>query len=564
MKVSKDWLKELVDLKVDFPELERLLPLRTIGTKEITEDFIELDMKGYNRADLLSMRGVALEVGAITDSQVKFTDDEPDLDEIFSGKKDLNVEIRNSDLCPFYSLVKIENLKVGPSPKEWVKKLEDSGMRSVNNLTDITNLIMLEFGQPMHAFDASEVVGETIIVRTANENEEIETLDQKKRALEPTDLLITDSEKALGIAGVMGGKNSEVSDKTETILLEAAIFDPKALRQTANKLGLVSEAGKRFYHGLTKIRLYQALNTAIKMYENLGGVVTAYSLADNFNQTLPTIELSKQKIDSLIGIDIPEQDIEDYLTKLHFKVAKSGNSWQITPPYWRLDVQIQEDLIEEIARMYGYERIPAKELEGQLPAKVDQKLFDLIYKTKESLVKLGMTEVQTYSFYSTQVLGIIDPDKKNLIQLANPISSETQYLRFTLWENLLEVAAKNYKKGFEDIAIFELGKAYQSTDQRVDEHYELAMLMLNGSDNPMRELNVFLKELSEDLGISLELAPTNNDPVEKKLFHPNRIQFVTHKGKPVGGFTEVHPRILDKFGLSKRVAIVELNLEELV
>ncbi len=565
MKVSKTWLKELVDLRVDYTELERLLPLRSIGIKEITEDFIELDMKGYNSSDLLSMRGVAQEVAAITCSPVTFTEDEPDLDEVFSDKKDLKVAILNSRLSPFYSLVKIENLSVGPSPKEWVKKLESSGIRSINNVADVTNLIMLEFGQPMHAFDAQKVSQETIVVRGAKEGEEIETLDGKKRILQSTDLLITDPEKALGIAGVMGGKHSEVSTQTKSILLEAAIFEPRNLRQTATRLGLISEAGKRFYHGLTKKRLYQALNAAVKMYEGLGGVVTAYFFEDNHIEKITPIELHKNQVDSLIGIEIHEKDIEEYLTNLNFRFQKqSSGIWLITPPYYRLDIEIQEDLIEEIVRMYGYEKIPAKELKGKIPDKVGQKLFKLIYSIKNSLAEAGLTEVQTYSFYSTEVLKSIGIDKNLLVEIVNPISSETQYMRFTLWENLLEVAAKNFKKGFDDIAIFEVGKTYQRKDGQPQEHYELTMLLLNKTDNPMQELNLLLQQSMKNINITIELSKTDNDLFEQKLFHPIRKQFITFKGEPIGGFTEIHPRILNKFGLNERVAVVELNLEKLL
>src|SRR5579884_3774388 len=197
MKVSISWLKELVDINKPIDEVVKLINLKTIGTKEVTEDFIELDMKGHHRADLLSMRGVALEVGAITDSPLKFEDNVPTLP---ADLPQVDIQIDDTNLFPFYSLVKIENLQVGPSPQEWAKKLEACGMRSVNNVADVTNLVMLEFGQPLHSFDAYQVKEEKIVVRTAHQGEEIETLDGKLRTLENSDLLITDPEKALGIA----------------------------------------------------------------------------------------------------------------------------------------------------------------------------------------------------------------------------------------------------------------------------------------------------------------------------------------------------------------------------
>ncbi len=401
MKISIDWLKELVDLpagrqglKVPVEELVRLLPLRTIGLKEVTKDYIELDMKGYNRADLLSLRGVAYEVAAITDSQVRFTEDEISYSDL------PKVNVTADRLSPVYCIAKIENLKVEHSDDSWVKRLNSSGIRSINNVADVTNLIMMEYGQPMHAFDAAQVFDETIIVRTAKNGEKLITLDNKERILSDEDLLITDPKKALGLAGVMGGKNSEISDNTKTILLEAAIFDPITLRKTSTKLGLQSQASKRFYHGLTKKRLFQALDAAIKMYQGLGGKLTALTIIDNLTDKTVSIDLTQDKINSLIGIDITPQQVEDYLTKLNFTLASQGptlRAWKVTVPYFRLDVAIEEDLIEEVARMYGYENIPSKSLSTNIPKNVQNPIFDLLYSLKKALTGLGLTEVQTYS-----------------------------------------------------------------------------------------------------------------------------------------------------------------------
>ena len=238
MKISIDWLKELVDLKAPIDEVIRLLPLRTIGTKEITHDFIELDMKGYNRADLLSMRGVAYEITAITDSKVTFS--EPKENEyIWMGQNlpETPVKVGDQELSPLYCIAKITGLKVEPSSKKWVKKLIDSGIRTVNNIADVTNLVMLEYGQPSHAFDAAKVKG-SVGVRLAQKDERMTTLDGKIRNFTETDLLITDGDGPIGLAGVMGGKESEITDTTTEILLEVAIFDPKTIRKTANRLAL--------------------------------------------------------------------------------------------------------------------------------------------------------------------------------------------------------------------------------------------------------------------------------------------------------------------------------------
>jgi phenylalanyl-tRNA synthetase beta chain len=433
-------------------------------------------------------------------------------------------------------------------------------MRSVNNIADVTNLIMLEYGQPMHSFDADKVADKTLIVRTARKGEQIKTLDEKTRDLDETDLLIADSKKPLGLAGVMGGKDSEVTDSTVTILLEAAIFDPISIRKTMQKHNLPSEASKRFQHGLTKTNLLQALSAAIKMYEELGGKLTALTLTGNLEDEVKNVQLTQEKVNSLIGIDIPQKDVESYLEKLGFHPrGGSTNSWEVTVPYWRLDINIEEDLIEEVARMYGYEKIPAKELTGEVPEKIDQSQFDLIYNLKKSLAETGLTEVQSYSFFSTKVLGALgfnDQNAKNAVKVANPISSETEYMRTFIWPNLVEVIEKNMRQGFEDIAIFEIGKVYQPVkDEAPKESYRLAIALMNGGDNPLEELLTITDSIKSLVKMKLEKGGMMKEL--EALFHPKRFVSI----KPGGGAAEVHPRFLNKFGINKRVAILEISLE---
>src|SRR3989338_2170956 len=464
MKVSINWLNKLVNLNVSIEELVRLLPLRTIGLKEVTKNYIELDMKGYNRADLLSIRGVAYEAATITGSNILFN--EPQEAEFVWNQESLpevKVDVLNLKLCPFYCIAKIEGIKVDKSSEDWVKKIEASGIRSVNNIADVTNLVMLEYGQPLHAFDAGKVSGR-VSVRLASQGETLQTLDGKVRQPDTSDMVITDKSGPIAIAGIMGGKETEVSNYTSSILLEAAIFDPVNLRQTATKLNLQSEAGKRFQHGLTKTRLLQALNAAIKMYQEPGGKLTAISIVGNSQDQQKVVNLSLSNLNALVGIDFTDKQVEEYLSRLYCKPASYSSNGnvvlELTIPYFILDINIEEDLIEEVARLYGYEKIPAKSLAGEYKPKGDQKQFVLIRKLKDALVSLGLTEVQTYSFYSTRVLNALgltnEKADKRLVKLANPMSSETEYLRESLWPNLLEVIDRNVRLDFKDIAIFEI------------------------------------------------------------------------------------------------------------
>jgi phenylalanyl-tRNA synthetase beta chain len=559
MKVSKAWLQELVDLQVPMSEVERLLPLRTIATKEVNEQFIELDMKGYNRADLLSMRGVAQEIAAITDSPAKFDETPVTVTEI-DGLSDQKTNIRVEDptISPVYYLIKISGLQIGPSPSDWVKKLEDSGLRSINNVTDVTNLVMLEYGQPLHAFHASVVKNESIIVRPATAGETLQTLDNKQRVLEAGDIVIADPEKILGLAGIMGGKESEIPESgTVDILLEAAIFDPIQLRKTATRLGLISEASKRFYHGLTQTRLLQAVTAAISLYQSLGGIVTAAGHQGEVQDSTPTIALRQSKTDQLIGVEISPEELTGYLTSLSFTVTPQGDQYEVTVPYFRKDIEIEEDLIEEVARMYGYERIPATPLSSELPPKIDQRMFDTIHRIKTTLVDMGLTEVQTYSFLSTQVMDALHLPKSDLIKLANPISSESEYMRTMIWPNLVEAIVKNFKQGFEDIAIFEVGKVYNIENKTPREEYHISIGLMNDTTDPSAELMAMIKSLSDTLGQDLKLAKSEST---HKYFHPTRIASIRKGDQQIGQLAEVHPRTLFEIGIEKRVAILEFVL----
>lgn len=544
MKISISWLKELVDLNCSIEDLVKLLPLRTIGIKEVTDSYIELDMKGYNRADLLSMRGVALEIAAITNSKVKFEDSRPE-DYIWSGKDLPPVNMTENDIvASSYCIAKIEGLKVEKSPSQWVKKLNDSGIRSVNNLTDITNLVMLEYGQPLHTFDASSVKKNMGTEFLWDDTTHFTTLDHKPKSLQKGDILIRGDGKIIALGGIMGGENSEVTDNTTSIMLEAAIFDPIQIRKTATRLGFQSEASKRFEHGLTKKRLHQALDAAIKLYQEIGGELTQILLIEHDTDLEKVINLSNDKVRSLIGVDIKDEEIKQYLQRLYFTVKEAEKGWEVTVPYWRLDVNIEEDVIEEVARMYGYEKIPSDKVSESKALQNKDPIFNIIANLRQKLVEIGLTEVQTYSFYSTQIIEALEIKKEKLVKIANPISSETEYLREFLWPNLLEVVGKNIRKGYKDIGIFEIGKAFKIMDGSPKENYRLAIALYNGTDNPLEELY----QIAQDSNLHLGGGKLN-----KALFHPNR---------QMENLGEIHLRVLNKLGIEKRVAVLEIAITE--
>ncbi|MBI4039909.1 hypothetical protein HY389_00965, partial [Candidatus Daviesbacteria bacterium] len=334
---------------------------------------------------------------------------------------------------------------------------------------------------------------------------------------------------------------------------------------------------KRFKHGLTKKRALQALNRAIQMYQQMGGKLTAFSIIDNFEDKTVTLPLSVKQTNDLIGIELSKEQIKEYLEKLSFRVEGEGEL-KVTAPYFRLDIEVAEDLIEEVARMYGYEQIPAKELAGPLPEKVDpdqigvdQSLFNFIYDLKKSLADEGLSEIQTYSFFSTNVLNSFDWDRKNLVKIANPISAETEYLREDLWPNLVEAAAKNTKKGFKTIAIFEVGKTYHpQKGSNPEESYRASLLLSGNSSNPAPALFQLFQKINQKLNlkidpdsIGIEIGKKERGEYEQKYFHPTRFANLIKDSQEIGGVAEVHPRFINKFGVENRMAVLEVELSSI-
>jgi phenylalanyl-tRNA synthetase beta chain len=425
----------------------------------------------------------------------------------------------------------------------------------------------------LHAFDYDSVKrladSDLIVVRRAKTGEKLVTLDHKTRDLTQEDIVISGEKVAVGLAGVMGGENTEVTNETTSILLEAAIFDPGMLRKTANRLALGSEASKRFYHGLKAKRLFQALDASIKMYEDLGGKVTGISIVGETLDQLKTVPLRLSKINQLIGETLSASDVEKYLKRLHFSLSEpisTGEeiSWVVTVPYFRLDVELEEDLIEEVARMYGYEKITSHKAADIEVAQIDQTKFDFLRKLGETAAELGLIEVSTYPYNSTKALAALGWDQTRaqfLVRIKNPISKETEFLRQNLWVNLIEVIDQNIRQEFKDIAIFELGKSYfMKNEGKPAEGYRLAIALMNGSDNPISELNALVTKLNNELSLGLEFKESTPPQVVGQIFHPNRFLDVFKDDRQIGGISEIHKRVTDFLGIDKRVAVFEVEL----
>ncbi|MEX1061503.1 MAG: phenylalanine--tRNA ligase subunit beta [Patescibacteria group bacterium] len=551
MRIPYSWLKDFINLRISAEEVASDLSLSVIGVDSVEavgrEKVLNLDVT-YNRGDLLSVAGVARELAAMYNLKYKIAE-EPF--KSADGLDPLHIKA-DSRLSRTYSLTKISNLRYKGTPPLIKSRLELAGMRSVNLWADLTNYVMLEWGQPFHAFDAEKVVRRdptlSIEVRLAKNGEKIKTLDGLERTLTSQDMVIADRKGAIAIAGVMGGEETEVDEGTKEILLEAAIFDPIRIRNTARKLGLRSEASHRFEHYLSSDNLIISLNKIVQMFEVYGKAkVSAFNLVgEKVTKTDPVV-LRQEVLDRAAGIKIPVSSVKEALKLLNFKVLSSDQGLLCWPPHYRGDIHITEDVVEEVLRMYGYQNIPAQPLEISLVNAPENKLEDWRDRVTHSLAGLGFNEVRTYSFLSTKSL--LHNEVKELTRVTNPISAETEYLRSRLVFNLAEEAQLNTPK-FPQGKIFELEKVYP----KEGEYLALGGLIW-GFKQPFLILKGTLEAILQNAGIEAEFQPVN-----LPYLHPTQAAQITIGKQILGVIGVLHPHLSDSYDL-KDAAVFEVNFE---
>jgi len=534
-----------------------------------------------NRSDCLSVINIAREIAALLGKDVKLP--EISFKEIDKKVEDLaKVEIKNPDLCRRYVAKIVEGVEIKPSP-EWLKhKIRCAGMRPINNVVDITNFIMMEMGQPLHAFDYNYLNSGTIIVRTAEEGEEITTLDENRRNLTGDMLLITDPEKAVGIAGVMGGLNSEINTETTTVLIEAAYFNPTSIRRTSTALGLRTEASIRFEKGINIETVADAANRAAQLLEELAGGKVVKGVIDNYHNPMERkkIELVLSKVNEVLGTAIDHQKIKEILQSLNIAIIDEAHS-AITvevPPY-RPDISIAEDLIEEVARVYGYDNIPTTlpygaSSKGQKTS--EQKLREKILDT---MTARGLTEVINFSFINKNNFDkLLIPDndlRRQAIPLLNPLSEEQGHMRTTLLPGLLETLRRNINRRNENLGIFELGKVYlpQGFPEKANlpqEKWVLGMALRGTLVNHWQDKGkpvdfYYLKGIVEELLRELKISNISFQPCQDNpIYHPGRSAYVYINQEYLGIIGELHPEVADNYGLLARNYVAELELDLLI
>jgi len=546
----------------------------------IDDEVLELDLTP-NRSDCLSMLGVAYEVAAILGRDIKLPNPQEGL--VSSGGKaddHVRVTITAKDECPHYAARYIEGVTVGQSPLWLQNRLMAAGIRPINNIVDVTNFVMLEYGQPLHAFDADRIEGGRIDVRLAKEGETIVTLDDQERKLEPHMLLITDgASNPVAIAGVMGGANSEVTEGTTRIILESAKFAGGSVRRTSRQLGLRSEASTRFEKEVNPEAVVPALDRAAALICQLAGGRAAEGIAQAQVKEEPPVQVSVtlEKVNGYLGTSLTTQEVESIFKRLHFAFETEGNSFKVHAPKRRGDIARDVDLIEEIARLYGYDNIPTTLISGVTTPGALSKSQKVRREARSLLSLSGLHEVVSYS--------LVHPDQirrfpgryadSNPVPLAMPMSEEHSVLRTSLLPLLMDTAVYNRNRNVDDVAVFEIGKVFLTREEKLTvlpEERTLLSLLWTGSRHPMSwtakreavdfyDLKGVLDKLFEALGLSGKVEYRGASP---EGFHPGRtaeLVLPTGEGEVyLGVIGQLHPALQKEKDLDDTYA-AELELD---
>ncbi len=529
--------------------------VETLGLDEAVAEF-EITS---NRPDCMSIIGLARESAAtygreFNIPEIKATGNSEDVNTYAS------VEIENTDLCSRFVGRVVKNVKIAPSPEWMQKRLKACGIRAINNVVDITNYIMLEYGQPMHAYDLDNVEGKKIIVRNAKENELLETLDDQPRTLNDAMIVISDEKRAIGVAGVMGGANSEVTESTTTVLFESATFNAAAVRKGAKALGMRTDASALFEKGLDSENCIPAINRACELMEQLGagevvgGCIDVYPVPKQ--QTVLPFE--PEKMNKFLGMDISEKEMIDILNMLDFKVEDN----KVYVPTFRADVEGMADISEEIARIYGYEKIPVTMAKGEVVAGGKTKLQKLEDTIKNALSESGFYEIVTYSFIDPKENALVNipegDSRNNFVRILNPLGEENSVMRTDLASSMMKILKVNYARRNPEAMLFEIGKVFTPVEGEVLplETQDIALGMYGRND--FYDIKGNVEQLLEVCGISQFDFTRCTD---NETFHPGRCAYLTIKGERAGVVGQIHPSVCQNFKIDTEVYAAFISFE---
>lgn len=546
--------------------LENKLGEDIVDILNLREDIIDFEITP-NRPDCLAIEGLGRETAVSLGKE--FKNPRKNIDELKIEDKNeiegLKVEIEAPDLCYRYIARVVKKVKIAPSPEWLVRRLNACGIRSINNIVDITNYVMLEMGQPMHAFDINSIEGKHIVVRRAKNGEKITTLDEEERTLDENDLVIADETKPVAIAGVMGGINSEIEKDTETVVFESASFYGGAVRKTAKKVGLRTESSSRFEKGLSPENALRAINRAMELVEeiNAGEVVEGKIDVYPTKQKTNKINLDYDRINKLLGTEISKEEMIDTLEKLNIKVE---NDIAIAP-YFRTDIEQLADIAEEVLRFYGYDKLDTTLVESDTTIGIRNKEQKIEQKIKNVLVNSGLSEIYTYGFVSDKDLekSKINKDlKETSILIQNPLSDEYRLMRPSTIPSMMQTLATNANKKNSSAKLFDISKSYKNINNEVE----------NG-EVPLQENILTIGMYGDDIDFYtvkglienvLETSSINRYDIvretENESYHTGRCANIKVGIDVIATIGEVHPEVLDNYGIEKRAYLAEVNLSK--
>jgi phenylalanyl-tRNA synthetase beta chain len=542
------------------------------------DTILDLDITA-NRPDCLSVVGIAREVAALTGQKTHIPEiayqetDTPIADKI-------SIEIVDPDLCPRYSASLITDVTITDSPAWLQERLIACGQRPINNIVDITNYVMMEYGQPLHSFDYDTIAGKKIIVRRAADGEEFYTLDEAERKLTQNMLVIGDGERTVAIAGVMGGLNTEVTENTTNILLEAASFNAACNHYTSNYLGLISEASTRFGRGISAGLTIPALKHATQLIAELGGGKVTKGIMDIYpgKEATPEITVTAAKTSHWLGLEVSTQQIVDSLTALGFECRSERDKVIAKAPFWRSDIKQDVDLIEEIARIIGYDKIPITLFKDPVPSHTPDPAPGIVRSLRRCLTGYGFTEIMTFTMTSLDLMSRVFADRHSPDPLpprvANPMSAEQEYLRFSLRPHLLSALAANRKHEDGGIMLFELGKVFVTRENDLPSEPEVLCGVMSGpriekswlggnGSFDFYDVKGVVEGLFHQSGI-----PVSFERSDDQGLHPTRQATVVVKDSgmtvKLGIIGELHPNVAEAFEIEETVGLFEININSLL
>lgn len=542
---------------------------------ELKDTIIDFEITP-NRPDCLSMIGMAREAAATFGTKLNYPDTKCIREEERASDY-VDVQVK-SPLCKRYVARIVKDVKVEDSPWWLQRRLIHAGMRPINNIVDVTNFVMLEYGQPIHAFDIESLAGHKIIVDTAKDGEKFVTLDETERTLDKDMLMINDGEKPVAVAGVMGGLNSEIKEDTGTIVIECANFDANSVRTTSKKLGLRTEASGRFEKGIDPNLCSDAADRVCRLIELIGGGKVVGGRLDIYPQpeAPKTVHARVSRINHVLGIDISREQMVGYLESLEMKVEGAGDDMYVTAPTVRQDIEIEEDIVEEVARLYGYDNLPVTIPKGNNEASqsYERDIKDL---ARDTMCAMGANEIQTYSFVSPKSVDNVRIDEDSweraFVKILNPLGEDTSVMRTILTPQMLEVMGRNYSRNLEAMRAFEIGNTFMANMMDPKALPYESDNMSIGAYGPLESfftLKGMVEELLNKLGIrNVKYIPET----EYGVYHPGRCARIvaTHIAElesgpadeevELGIMGEVHPDVAEKYGIGVRCYAAELMFE---